>query len=66
MTFSPKNRKFVLGVRPLDMAPVEQLGDVGGMCSSLPLVCAALWHWYLPLRIYITFLNFVSYPYIPF
>jgi len=25
--FFQKPRKFLLGVRPLDMAPVEQLGD---------------------------------------
>ena len=27
MTFYKTNRKFLLGVRPLDMTPVEQLGD---------------------------------------
>ena len=27
MTFSKKIANFLLGVRPLDMAPVEQLGD---------------------------------------
>ena len=27
LTFSKKTRTFLLGVRPLDMAPVEQLGD---------------------------------------
>ena len=34
-----KTRKSLLGVRPLDMAPVEQLGD-----DSWLVVCAALCH----------------------
>ena len=34
-----KPHKFLLGVRPLDMAPVEQLGD-----DSWEVVCAALCH----------------------
>ena len=52
LTFFQKNRKFLLGVRPLDMAPVEQLGDESKWYVQL----SAIWHWYLPLSIYMTFL----------
>ena len=45
-----KTRKYLLGVRPLDMTPVEQLGD-GRWYVQL----SAIWHWYLPLSIYIKF-----------
>ena len=37
--FFQKPCKYLLGVRPLDMAPVEQLGD-----DSWYVVCAALCH----------------------
>ena len=37
------------------MALVEQLRDDGRWYARL----AAVWHWYLPLCIYITFLNFI-------
>ena len=43
------------------MAPVEQLGD-----DRWYVQLSAIWHWYLPLSIYITFLNFVLYSFIPF
>ena len=44
MTVSKKTRKYLLGVRPLDISPFEQLGD-----DSLYVVCAALCHWYVQL-----------------
>ena len=37
--FFQKPHKFVLGVRPLDMTPVQQLGD-----DRWWVVCAALCH----------------------
>ena len=37
--FFQTNRKYLLGVRSLDMTPVEQLGD-----DSWWVVCAALCH----------------------
>ena len=61
--FPPKTLKyFSLRVRLFCMALVEQLGDDGRWYVQL----AAVWHWYLPLCIYITFLNFVLYLSIPF
>ena len=48
------------GVRPLDMAPVEQLGDDGRWYEQL----SAIWHWYLPLSIYITFFLFCIHPFL--
>ena len=47
----PKPGNFLGGVRPLEMTPVEQLGDDGRWYEQL----SAIWHWYLPLSIYITF-----------
>ena len=44
------------------MALVEQLGDDGWWYVQL----AAIWHWYLPLCIYITFFNFILCLSIPF
>ena len=44
------------------MALVEQLGDDGRWYVQL----AAIWHWYLPLCIYITFCNFILCLSIPF
>ena len=37
------------------MAPVEQLGDDGRWYEQF----SAIWHWHLPLSIYITFFYFV-------
>ena len=59
--FFQKTRKFLLGVRPVDMIPVEQLGD-GRWYVQL----SAIWHWYVPLNIYIMFFNFILYSSIPF
>ena len=44
------------------MALVEQIGDNSRWYVQL----AAIWHWYLPVRIYITFLNFILCLSIPF
>ena len=53
--FSPENSNmFSLRVRLFCMALVGQLGD-DSWCVQL----AAIWHWYLPLCIYIIFFNFV-------
>ena len=43
------------------MAPVEQLGD-----DRWYVQLSAIWHWYLPLSIYITFFNSVLYSSIHF
>ena len=66
MTFSKKIAIFLLGVRPLDMAPVEQPGD-----DSWYVVCAALCHMALVfaikhLYIYIIFLLYSSIPFLYF
>ena len=41
---------ILLEVRPLDMTPVEQLGDDSWWWY---VQLSAIWHWYLPLSIYI-------------
>ena len=55
MTFFKNLANFGGGVRPLDMAHVEQLRDDGRWYVQL----SAIWHWYLPFSIYINFFNFV-------
>ena len=56
VAFFPENSIFfLLRVRLFCMALVEQLGDDGRWYVQL----AAIWHWYLPLYIYIIFFNFM-------
>ena len=60
--FQKTLKYFLLIVRLFCLALVKQLGDDGRWCVQL----AAIWHWYLPLCIYITFLNFILCLSIPF
>ena len=53
---------FSLRVRLFCMALVEQLGDNSRWYVQL----VAIWHQYLPLSIYIVFLNFALFLFVPF